>query len=121
MACRTRHRARGLLRLGTLPPARLGLSDFTVCDCLSAEIARVAFQHRLYQFALAHSGSRHAAVFVGDECFAFFAGQRQRRSRCELQQDGAQASPVRFERTTVDGQGVDQRTDVSEQLGCNDG
>ena len=51
------------------PPARLGLSDFTVCDSLGVEIAGVAFPHRLYQFALAHSGWRHAEVFVGGESF----------------------------------------------------
>jgi hypothetical protein len=49
------------------PPGRLGLSDFTVCDELGVEIGGAAFPHRLYQFALAHSGWRHAA------------GQRRRR------------------------------------------
>ena len=51
------------------PPGRLGLSDFTVADDLEVEIAGVAFPHRLYQFALAHSGWRHAQVIVGGESF----------------------------------------------------
>lgn len=51
------------------PPGRLGLSDFTVCDELGIEVAGVAFPHRLYQFALAHSGWRHAEICVGGESF----------------------------------------------------
>ena len=51
------------------PPGRLGLSDFTVADELGVEIAGEAFPHRLYQFALAHSGWRHAAVVAGGESF----------------------------------------------------
>ena len=51
------------------PPGRLGLSDFTVCDELGVVIAGVAFAHRIYQFALAHSGWRHAVVFEGGESF----------------------------------------------------
>ncbi len=51
------------------PPGRLGLSDFTVCDELGVIIAGVAFAHRIYQFALAHSGWRHAVVFEGGESF----------------------------------------------------
>lgn len=51
------------------PPGRLGLSDFTVCDELGVEIAGAAFPHRLYQFALARSGWRHAQVSVGGESF----------------------------------------------------
>ncbi len=51
------------------PPGRLGLSDFTVCDELEVVIAGVAFPHRTYQFALAHSGWRHAVVFEGGESF----------------------------------------------------
>ena len=51
------------------PPGRLGLSDFTVCDALGVQIEGVAFAHRLYQFALAHSGWRHAVVVVGGESF----------------------------------------------------
>jgi hypothetical protein len=51
------------------PPGRLGLSDFTVCDELGVEIDGAAFPHRLYQFALAHSGWRHAEVSVGGESF----------------------------------------------------
>jgi transposase InsO family protein len=51
------------------PPGRLGLSDFTVCDELGVSIAGVAFAHRIYQFALAHSGWRHAVVIEGGESF----------------------------------------------------
>ena len=43
------------------PPGRLGLSDFTVADELGRVHRRAeAFPHRLYQFAFAHSGWRHA-------------------------------------------------------------
>ena len=51
------------------PPGRLGLSDFTVCDALGVVIGEVAFPHRLYQFALAHSGWRHVTVVAGGESF----------------------------------------------------
>ena len=51
------------------PPGRLGLSDFTVCDELGVVVEGAAFPHRLYQFALAHSGWRHAEVSVGGESF----------------------------------------------------
>jgi hypothetical protein len=51
------------------PPGRLGLSDFSVCDELEVVVAGVAFPHRIYQFALAHSGWRHATVFEGGESF----------------------------------------------------
>ena len=51
------------------PPGRLGLSDFTVADDLCVEIEGAAFDHRLYQFALAHSGWRHAVVITEGESF----------------------------------------------------
>lgn len=51
------------------PPGRLGLSDFTVADDLGVEVGGAAFDHRLYQFALAHSGWRHVAVTTGGESF----------------------------------------------------
>ena len=51
------------------PPGRLGLSDFTVCNELGVFIGEVAFPHRLYQFALAHSGWRHVTVVAGGESF----------------------------------------------------
>lgn len=51
------------------PPGRLGLSDFTVCDELAVEIGGTPFPHRLYQFALAHSGWRHAVVVTSGESF----------------------------------------------------
>jgi hypothetical protein len=59
------------------PPARLGLSDFTVCDELGVKIAGVDFPHRIYQFALAHSGWRHAVVFEGGESFVALSGGLQ--------------------------------------------
>jgi len=51
------------------PPGRQGLSDFTVADELGVTIDGVAFTHRLYQFALAHSGWCHGAVVEGGESF----------------------------------------------------
>jgi transposase InsO family protein len=51
------------------PPGRLGLSDFTVCDELDVEIGGTPFPHRLYQFALAHSGWRHATIVTSGESF----------------------------------------------------
>ena len=51
------------------PPGWLGLSDFTVADDLGIEIDGIAFAHRLYQFALAHSGWRHAVVLTEGESF----------------------------------------------------
>ena len=51
------------------PPGRLGLSDFTVADGLGVRIGGVALAHRLYQFAFAHSGWRHACVVLGGESF----------------------------------------------------
>jgi transposase len=51
------------------PPGRQGISDFTVADALNVEIAGVPFKHRLYQFALAHSGWRHVTVIDSGESF----------------------------------------------------
>jgi hypothetical protein len=51
------------------PPGRQGLSDFTVCDCLGVDIAGQPLAHRLYQFALAHSGWRHVSITTGGESF----------------------------------------------------
>jgi transposase InsO family protein len=51
------------------PPGRLGLSDFTVADELGVRIGGVMLPHRLYQFAFAHSGWRHACVVLGGESF----------------------------------------------------
>ncbi len=59
------------------PPGRLGLSDFTVCDELGVIIDELAFPHRLYQFALAHSGWRHAVVMQGGESFVALAAGLQ--------------------------------------------
>ena len=51
------------------PPGRQGLSDFTVADSLNVAIEGCAFPHRLYQFALAYSGWRHATVIDSGESF----------------------------------------------------
>lgn len=51
------------------PPGRQCLSDFTVADDLCVEIDGVVFAHRLYQFALAYSGWRHATVIDSGESF----------------------------------------------------
>ena len=51
------------------PPGRQCLSDFTVLDELCVEIDGVVFAHRLYQFALAYSGWRHATVIDSGESF----------------------------------------------------
>jgi transposase InsO family protein len=59
------------------PPGRLGLSDFTVCDELGITIDGVALPHRLYQFAFAHSGWRHACIVLGGESFQALASGLQ--------------------------------------------
>ncbi len=59
------------------PPGRLGLSDFTVADELGISLGGLAFPHRLYQFALAHSGWRHARVVLGGESFQSLAAGLQ--------------------------------------------
>lgn len=59
------------------PPGRLGLSDFTVCDELSITIAGDALAHRLYQFAFAHSGWRHACAVLSGESFQALANGLQ--------------------------------------------
>jgi len=59
------------------PPGRLGLSDFTVADELGVSVAGLALPHRLYQFALAHSGWRHASLVLGGESFQALAGGLQ--------------------------------------------
>lgn len=51
------------------PPGRQGISDFTVADDLRVTIGGQAFAHRLYQFALAHSGWRYSMVVDGGESF----------------------------------------------------
>lgn len=60
------------------PPGRQGLSDFTVADDLGVTITGVAFAHRLYQFALAHSGWRSSCVVEGGESFAALSAGLQR-------------------------------------------
>ncbi len=59
------------------PPGRLGLSDFTVADELDVSLGGIAFPHRLYQFALAHSGWRHVRVVLGGESFQSLAAGLQ--------------------------------------------
>lgn len=59
------------------PPGRLGLSDFTVCDELAITIVGEALPHRLYQFAFAHSGWRHACIVLGGESFQALASGLQ--------------------------------------------
>lgn len=59
------------------PPGRLGLSDFTVADELDISLGGLAFPHRLYQFALAYSGWRHARVVLGGESFQSLAAGLQ--------------------------------------------
>lgn len=59
------------------PPGRQGLSDFTVADDLGIRIGGIAFAHRLYQFALAHSGWRYSCIVEGGETFEALAGGLQ--------------------------------------------
>lgn len=51
------------------PPGRQGLSDFTDANDLGVTIGGEPFAHRLYQFALAHSGWRSSGVVEGGESF----------------------------------------------------
>ncbi|MGH8864469.1 MAG: IS21 family transposase [Burkholderiales bacterium] len=59
------------------PPGRLGLSDFTDCAELGVLIDGEPLSHRLYQFALAYSGWRHAEVVLGGESFEALASGLQ--------------------------------------------
>jgi len=58
-------------------PGRLGLSDFTDAAELGVCIAGAPLAHRLYQFALAHSGWRHVEVVLGGESWVALAGGLQ--------------------------------------------
>ncbi len=60
------------------PPGRQGLSDFTDAGDLGVTITSMPFAHRLYQFALAHSGWRFADVVDGGESFAALSTGLQR-------------------------------------------
>ncbi|MGH7717069.1 MAG: IS21 family transposase [Vulcanimicrobiaceae bacterium] len=60
------------------PPGRQGLSDFTDANDLGVTIAGELFAHRLYQFALAHSGWRSADVVEGGESFTALSSGLQR-------------------------------------------
>jgi len=57
----------------TLPPGRLGLSDFTDMGDLAIVVAGAPLDHRLYHFRLAYSGFEHAHVVVGGESFVALA------------------------------------------------
>lgn len=59
------------------PPGRLGLSDFTVADELGVCVEGEPLPHRLYQFAFAHSGWRHACIVLGGESFQALAAGLQ--------------------------------------------
>jgi hypothetical protein len=60
------------------PPGRQGLSDFTDAGDLGVMIASMPLPHRLYQFALAHSGWRSADVVDGGESFQALSAGLQR-------------------------------------------
>jgi transposase InsO family protein len=60
------------------PPGRQGLSDFTDAGDLGVTIAGMPFPHRLYQYALAHSGWRSADVVEGGESFQALSAGLQR-------------------------------------------
>jgi hypothetical protein len=60
------------------PPGRQGLSDFTDAGDLGVTITGVPFPHRLYQYALAHSGWRSADVVEGGESFQALSAGLQR-------------------------------------------
>jgi hypothetical protein len=64
------------------PPGRQGLSDFTDANDLGIAIAGEPFAHRLYQFALAHSGWRYACIVEGGESFAALSGRLQNALWC---------------------------------------
>jgi hypothetical protein len=59
------------------PPGRLGLSDFTDATALGVVVEGQPLPHRLYQFALAFSGWRHAEVVLGGESFEALAAGLQ--------------------------------------------
>ena len=55
------------------PPGSGGLSEVTGADTLDISLGGLALPHRLYQFALAHSGWRHVRVVLGGESFQSLA------------------------------------------------
>ena len=65
-------------------PGRMGLSDFTDASGLGVTIAGVVLEHRLYHFALAHSGFEHAEIVLGGESYPALA-----------QRPGERAAPAR--------------------------
>lgn len=100
------------------PPGRLARSDFTLCDELKITVGGEHFAHRLYQFALAYSGWRHAELVCGGEsvalvvqrlaarrilgsfgCYDYFIGGSSRAVAAEPRCRGR--TPVVGRRTTV--------------------
>jgi hypothetical protein len=57
----------------SVPPGRLGLSDFTDMGDLGIVVAGETLDHRLYHFRLAWSGFEHAHVVLGGESFVALA------------------------------------------------
>jgi hypothetical protein len=55
------------------PPGAQGLSDFTDAGELGVTMAGLAFPHRFYHFALAHSQQEYARVVEGGESFSALA------------------------------------------------
>jgi hypothetical protein len=66
-----RHRAEAVIPAASqsIPPGRMGLSDFTDMAALGITIAGEPFDHRLYHFRLAFSGFEYAHVVLGGESF----------------------------------------------------
>lgn len=74
----THGRERNVFFAQNHPPGRQGLSDFTDAGDLGVTIAGTPFPHRLYQYALAHSGWRSADVVDGGESFTALSAGLQR-------------------------------------------
>jgi transposase InsO family protein len=70
-------RTRDLLRSGTPARADWGCRTSPWPTSSTSAWAGVVFPHRLYQFALAHSGWRHARVVLGGESFQALAAGLQ--------------------------------------------
>jgi hypothetical protein len=70
-----RHRAEAVIPAASqsIPPGRMGLSDFTDMAALGITIAGEPFDHRLYHFRLAFSGFEYAHVVLGGESFVALA------------------------------------------------
>jgi hypothetical protein len=57
----------------THPPGAQAQSDFTDASSLDVTVASEGLDHRLYHFALAHSGFEHAEIVLGGESFVALA------------------------------------------------